>query len=86
MRRSIAVLGSMIIGSVMLLMGGCSSNYYTVKDPVSGNSYYTDDIDEISGGAIQFTDQRTGSMVTIQNSIVKEINEQEYNTGKNSVK
>jgi len=86
MRRSIAVLGSMFIGSVVLILGGCSSNYYAVKDPVSGNSYYTEDIDEISGGAIQFTDQRTGSMVTIQNSVVKEINEQEYNTGKNSAK
>ena len=67
-------------------MTGCSSNYYAVKDPVSGNSYYTEDIDQISGGAIQFIDQRTGSMVTIQNSVVKEINEQEYNTGKNSAK
>jgi len=86
MCRTLSVCGTMVIGSVVLILGGCSSNYYAVKDPVSGNSYYTEDIDEISGGAIQFTDQRTGSMVTIQNSVVKEINEQEYNTGKNSAK
>jgi len=86
MRRIMAVCGTMVIGGFVLCMSGCSSNYYAVKDPVSGSSYYTEDIDEISGGAIQFTDQRTGSIVTIQNSVVKEINEQEYNTGKNSAK
>ncbi len=86
MSRSMAVFGTMIFGSVVLIMGGCSSNYFAVKDPVSGNAYYTEEIDEISGGAIKFTDQRTGSVVTIQNSVVKEINEQEYNAGKNSAK
>jgi hypothetical protein len=78
--------GLLLIGCTALVIGGCSSNYYYVKDPVNGQSFYTDEIDEMSGGAIKFTDQRTGNTVIIQNSVIKEINEQEYNTGKTSAK
>jgi hypothetical protein len=70
----------------LFITSGCSSNYYNVKDPVNGQTYYTEEINEMSGGAVKFTDQRTGNIVTIQNSVVKEINEQEYNTGKNAAK
>jgi hypothetical protein len=86
MNRISRLFGVLAVGCALFVAGGCSSNYYTVKDPVNGQTYYTDEIDEMSGGAIKFTNQRTGSIVTIQNSVVKEINEQEYNTGKNAAK
>ena len=86
MNRYSRVLSMLMVGCVLFVTGGCSSNYYLVKDPVNGKAYFTEEIDEMSGGAIKFTDEKTGSVVTIQNSVVKEINEQEYNAGKYAVK
>jgi hypothetical protein len=63
------------------LLVGCSS-YYKVKDPQSGNEYYTKKIDTLVGtGAVKVKDARTGSIVTLQNSEVKEISEKEYKAG-----
>jgi hypothetical protein len=39
-----------------------------VKDPSTGNIYYTDKIDEEKGDAVKFKDAKTESSVTIQNS------------------
>ncbi|NTU59735.1 MAG: hypothetical protein HGA98_01600 [Deltaproteobacteria bacterium] len=69
-----------------LVAGGCGGNYYIVRDASSDKVYYTQEIDRVSGGAVRFTDQRTGNTVTLQNSEIKEANEQEYTTGKNSGK
>jgi hypothetical protein len=64
-----------------LFVGGCSS-YYKVKDPQSGNVYYTQKVDSIMGsGAVKVKDARTGSLVTLQSSEVKEISEKEYKAG-----
>ena len=56
---------------------GCGG-YYMVKDPNSGNIYYTDSIDKEKGGAIKFKDAKTDTSVTIQNSEVKKISKKEY--------
>ncbi len=69
-----AVLG------MALLIAGCAS-YYKVTDPQSGKVYYTEDIDNVRGGAVKLMDGRTGSMVTLQNSEVKEISSKEYKEG-----
>jgi len=64
-----------------LLVGGCST-YYKVTEPHSGNVYYTQKIDNVVGsGAVKVKDARTGSLVTLQNSEVKEISEKEYKAG-----
>lgn len=61
-----------------LLAAGCST-YYKVTDPASGKVYYTDDIkSDKKAGAIKFEDARNKSMVTLQNSEVKEISDDEY--------
>ena len=65
---------------VGLLVIGCAS-YYKVTDPQSGKEYYTQKIDTLSGGAVKVMDTRTGSIVTLQNSQVKEISEKEYKAG-----
>lgn len=65
-----------------LLVGGCSSPYYKVTEPQSGKAYYTQKVDTLVGtGAVKVKDARTGSLVTLQNSEVKEISEKEYKAG-----
>jgi hypothetical protein len=65
-----------------LVVGGCSSTYYKVTDPHSGTAYYTEKVDTIMGtGAVKVKDARTGSVVTLQSSEVKEISEKDYEAG-----
>ena len=56
---------------------GCGG-YYMVKDPNTGNIYYTDKIDEEKGGPVKFQDAKTETSVTIQNSEIKKISKKEY--------
>ena len=80
MKRSLKY-GWLVVGlCVGLLVVGCAS-YYKVTDPQSGNAYYTQEIDNIRGGAVKIKDARTGSIVTLQNSEVKEISKKEYKAG-----
>ena len=80
MKRIIANGLSVVVLGLVILVAGCAS-YYKVKDPQSGNVYYTDKIDNVRGGAVKLKDARTGNMVTIQNSEVKEISSDEYKAG-----
>ncbi len=80
MKRFIAKSWFAVVLGVVLLVTGCAS-YYKVTDPQSGKVYYTEDIDNVRGGAVKLKDARTGSMVTIQNSEVKEISSDEYKAG-----
>lgn len=60
---------------------GCTS-YYRVTDPASGKSYYTTEVKNAGrSGAVKVKDAKTGSMVTLQSSEVKEISEDEYKAG-----
>ena len=65
----------------LIVIGCASASYYRVTDPQSGNMYYTQKIESISGGAVKVMDARTNSTVTLQNSAVKEISEKEYKEG-----
>ena len=64
-----------------LLVVGCAGKYYKVTDPQSGNTFYTESIEGLSGGAVKLKDARSNSTVTLQNSQVKEITENEYKAG-----
>ena len=66
------------ICAVLLLAGGCT-HYYKVSDPAGNKEYYTTSIDQSMGGAIKIKDKKTGSMVTLQSSEVKEISKEEFN-------
>ena len=69
---------SLILCGVLLSMTGCSS-YYRVTDPASGKTYYTTKINDAGrAGAVKIKDDRTGSVVTLQSSEVKEISADEY--------
>ena len=49
-----------------------------VKDPGTGKVYYTEKVETEKGGAVKLTDARSGSLVTIQNSELKEISKDAY--------
>ena len=67
---------------LILLLSGCTS-YYAVTDPTTGKTYYTTDCHK-QHGATRFVDARSGATVTIQNSEIREIKQEEFqqNTGK----
>jgi hypothetical protein len=49
-----------------------------VNDPYTKNVYYTQKIDKLASGAVAFTDGRTGKEVSIQNSEIQKISEEEF--------
>ncbi|MGA2605558.1 MAG: hypothetical protein ABSG14_15175 [Verrucomicrobiia bacterium] len=67
-----------------VMTNGCTS-YYAVTDPKTGKQYYTTEWQTARGGTTRFVDARSGAIVTIQESEIREINEKEFqqNTGKN---
>ena len=69
---TLVMIVAMIVG-----ITGCGT-YYMVKNPATGDIYYTDKIDEEKGGAVKFKNASTDSVVTIQNSEVTEIDKETY--------
>ena len=67
-----------LLPSLMLMLLGCSTTYYQVRDPGSGSTYYTTQLDEEDGGAVTLKDARTNANVTLQNSEVSEITADQY--------
>jgi len=61
----------------MFVISGCAS-YYKIVDPVSSKVYYTDDIKNKGNGAIQFKDEVSKTKVTLPQSEVIEITEDQY--------
>jgi hypothetical protein len=62
-------------------LSGCGT-YYMVRDPAGRTDYYTQDIDSAGmSGAIKFTDQRSGAVVTLQSSEVRKISKDEFVKG-----
>lgn len=62
------------------LLAGCGGNYYRVNDPAGDRQYYTSAIEQTKTGAITFKDEKSGSVVTLQSSEVKEISKDEFKT------
>ena len=69
------------LAASMAAVAGCTK-YYQVTDPASGRSYYAERVEGRTGGAVSLKDARTGDMVTLQNSEVREITETEYKRAK----
>ena len=69
-----------VVLALVLVAPGCGS-YYRVTDTQSGHLYYTEEVDTMKNGAVKLNDARTGSLVTIQNSEVKEISKKEFKEG-----
>jgi hypothetical protein len=80
MKRFRIMIWAVVPLAVALLVTACAT-YYKVRDPGTGNTYYTEKVKHESGGAATFKDARSGAEVTIQNSEVKEITKGEYTAG-----
>jgi hypothetical protein len=75
------LITALTLGGLTMLVAGCT-NYYRVTDPTTGKAYYTTKVgDAGKGGAIKIKDEKTGSIVTLQSSEVKEISKAEYQAG-----
>ena len=72
--KVLAILPAMFFLVAILGCGG----YYMVKDPATGNVYYTTKVKDERGGAIKFTDEKTNTNVTLQNSEIKQIPKKEF--------
>ena len=72
--------GTILLAMLPFLAVGCSS-YYIVKDPCSGNAYYTTYLNQTRGGAVVLRDEKTGATVTLQNSEVRVVSKDEYKAG-----
>src|SRR5574341_1011391 len=67
-----------VLCGAVLASSGCTT-YYTVTDPASGKTYYTTEIKEAGkAGAVKFKDEKSGSVVTLQSSEVKEVSAEDY--------
>lgn len=76
-----SIVNLVVAAGCAALLGGCAS-YYAVRDPATGTTYYTSDIDTPgSAGTVRFKDGRTKRDVTLQNSEVREISRSEYDRG-----
>jgi hypothetical protein len=77
MMRKIALL----LPAMLVALAGCAS-HYVVRDPASGNTYYTRDVERAGdSGSVRFKDDATGASVTIQQSEVQKVSEDEYDAG-----
>ena len=74
MKRLIGLL----LGLSLLIGCGGAAKYWMVTDPATQKVYYTQGVDSLSSGAVKFTNAQTGNAVSIQNSEVKAISEQEF--------
>ena len=63
---------------ILAALAGCGGNHYRVNDPAGTREYYTTDIDQTKTGSITFKDEKSGSVVTLQSSEVKQISEDEF--------
>lgn len=76
MRLIRKVVGGAAIG-VAIVTSGCTS-YYTVTEPKTGKVYYTTEWETVRGGATRFTDAKSGAIVTIQESEIREVTPKEF--------
>lgn len=67
-----------LFGAGLLVLPACSS-YYQVRDPVSGKTYLSRDVDAVGdAGAVRFKDEATDSEVTLPASEVTPVSPEEY--------
>ena len=72
--------GMVAAAGVLMLAAGCT-HYYKVNDPAGNKDYYTTDIETAKSGAVKLKDEKSGAVVTLQSSEVKEISEKEFEAG-----
>ncbi len=74
------VLKTFVLILMTMVLVSCGS-YYKITEPSSDKTYYTKDIESKREGAVLFTDEATGSEITLQNSEVTKIDKDEFKAG-----
>ena len=68
-----------LLGLGLLLIFACGGKaYWMVNDLNTNKVYYTQKIDNLSSGAVKFTDAQTGNTITLQNHGEKKMTEEEF--------
>jgi hypothetical protein len=80
-----STLRTLFVVLVTVVCAACASDYYKVTDPASGKVFYTKDVKR-NGSAVEFKDAQSGSVVTLQNSQIADIDKQTYETAVGSAK
>ncbi|WP_455378653.1 hypothetical protein [Petrachloros mirabilis] len=73
-------IGIFAVAGLLAVIAGCT-HYYKVSDPAGHKDYYTTEIETANSGAIKIKDKKSGAVVTLQSSEVKEISEKEFEAG-----
>ena len=71
------VLISLTVATICSISAGCTS-YYKVTNPLTGATYYTDQLDRQASGSVILKDGRTGDEITLGSSAIRKIDESEY--------
>jgi hypothetical protein len=69
---------STFFAGIMLVAACGGTNYYVIKNPATGQTYYTTDYKTLDNGAIQLTDAKTQSSVTLPTSSIQKVEKSEY--------
>ena len=72
-----SMLKTFVIALAVIICAGCAGSYYKVTDPANGKVFYTEDVKR-NGSAVEFKDATTGSVVTLQNSEVSQIDKSAF--------
>ena len=68
---------ALFVGAILAMSCG-GSNYYVIKNPATGQTYYATEYKTLDNGAIQLTDAKTKSTVTLPTSSVQKVEKSEY--------
>ena len=69
---------------VMLVVACGGSNYYVIKNPATGQTYYSTEYKTLDNGAVQLTDAKTQSTVTLPTSSIQKVDKSEYDAKLNA--
>ena len=69
---------STFFAGIMLVAACGGTNYYVIKNPATGQTYYTTDYKTLDNGAIQLTDAKTQAQVTLPTSSIQKVEKSEY--------
>ena len=68
---------ALFVGAILAMSCG-GSNYYVIKNPATGQTYYATEYKTLDNGAIQLTDAKTQAQVTLPTSSIQKVEKSEY--------
>ena len=68
---------ALLVGAILAVSCG-GTNYYIIKNPTDGKTYYTTEYKTLDNGALQLTDAKTQTTVTLPSSSIQKVEKSEY--------